>query len=106
MRIVDEEVFGPIAPVITVPDEDAAVAMANTSEFGLGGSVWTGNLARGEAMARAIDSGTVFVNSITRSDPRMPFGGVKNSGLGRELGRYGLLEFVNVKGVNIYRHGG
>ena len=106
MRLVDEEVFGPIAPIIVVPDEGAAVAMANASEFGLGGSVWTRDLVRGERVARAVDSGTLFVNSITKSDPRMPFGGVKNSGLGRELGRYGLLEFVNVKGVNIYRHGG
>ncbi len=106
MRLADEEVFGPIAPVLTVADEDEAVALANSSEFGLGGSVWTADLVRGERIARLIESGTVFVNSITKSDPRMPFGGVKNSGLGRELGRYGLLEFVNVKGVNVYRHGG
>jgi len=106
MRLVDEEVFGPIAPVIAVKDEAAAIALANRSEFGLGGSVWTRDLARGERVARAVESGTLFVNSITKSDPRMPFGGVKNSGLGRELGRYGLLEFVNVKGLNIYRHGG
>ena len=106
MRLVDEEVFGPIAPVIAVKDEAAAIALANRSEFGLGGSVWTRDLARGERVARAVESGSLFVNSITKSDPRMPFGGVKNRGLGRELGRYGLLEFVNVKGVNIYRHGG
>jgi len=105
MRIVDEEVFGPIAPIITVKDEAAAIALANSSEFGLGGSVWTRDLARGERVARAVESGTLFVNSITKSDPRMPFGGVKNSGLGRELGRYGLMEFVNVKGLNIYNHG-
>jgi len=105
MRLVDEEVFGPIAPIITVPDETAAVALANASEFGLGGSIWTKDLERGERIARAVESGTVFVNSITKSDPRMPFGGVKHSGLGRELGRYGLMEFVNIKGVNIYRHG-
>ncbi|MCB1182424.1 NAD-dependent succinate-semialdehyde dehydrogenase [bacterium] len=106
MRIVDEEVFGPIAPVIAVPDEAAAIALANASEFGLGGSVWTADVDRGERVARQVESGTVFVNSITKSDPRMPFGGVKNSGLGRELGRWGLLEFVNVKGLNVYRHGG
>ena len=82
-----------------------AVALANISEFGLGGSVWTRDLACGERVARAVESGTLFVNSITKSDPRMPFGGVKNSGLGRELGRYGLMEFVNVKGINLYRHG-
>ncbi len=105
MRLVDEEVFGPIAPIIAVRDEAEAVALANSSEFGLGGSIWTRDLERGDRIARLVESGTVFVNSITKSDPRMPFGGVKNSGLGRELGRYGLLEFVNVKGVNIYRHG-
>jgi succinate-semialdehyde dehydrogenase/glutarate-semialdehyde dehydrogenase len=105
MRVVREEVFGPIAPVIVVKDADEAVRVANDSEFGLGGSVWTADLARGEAIARRLESGTVFVNSIVKSDPRMPFGGVKKSGLGRELSRFGLLEFVNVKGLNIYKHG-
>ena len=89
--------------MITVEGVDAAVALANSSEFGLGGSVWTRDLERGECLARQVESGTLFVNSITKSDPRMPFGGVKNSGLGRELSHYGLKEFVNVKGVNIYR---
>ena len=105
MRLVDEEVFGPIAPIIRVQDEAEAVALANASEFGLGGSVWTRDLARGERVARQVESGTLFVNSITKSDPRMPFGGVKNSGLGRELSHFGLKEFVNVKGLNIYEHG-
>jgi len=105
MRLVDEEVFGPIAPIIIVNDEAEAVALANASEFGLGGSVWTRDLVRGERLAREVDSGTLFVNSITKSDPRMPFGGVKNSGLGRELSHYGLKEFVNVKGINVYDHG-
>jgi succinate-semialdehyde dehydrogenase/glutarate-semialdehyde dehydrogenase len=103
MRLAREEVFGPIAPVLVVDDETAAVALANDSEFGLGGSVWTRDLARGERVARRLESGTVFVNSFTKSDPRMPFGGVKRSGLGRELGRFGLREFVNIKGVNVYR---
>jgi len=105
MRLVDEEVFGPIAPIITVRDEVEAIALANSSEFGLGGSVWTRDLARGARLARQVESGTLFVNSITKSDPRMPFGGVKNSGLGRELSHYGLKEFVNVKGINLYDHG-
>jgi succinate-semialdehyde dehydrogenase/glutarate-semialdehyde dehydrogenase len=105
MRLVDEEVFGPIAPILTVRDEAAAVRLANASEFGLGGSVWTRDLARGEQVARQVESGTLFVNSITKSDPRMPFGGVKNSGLGRELSQFGLKEFVNIKGINIYDHG-
>ncbi len=105
MRLVDEEVFGPIAPIITVKDEAEAIALANSSEFGLGGSVWTRDLERGIRVARQVESGTLFVNSITKSDPRMPFGGVKNSGLGRELSHYGLKEFVNVKGINLYDHG-
>ncbi len=102
MRVMREEVFGPIAPVMACDDEDQAVALANATEFGLGGSVWTRDLARGEAVARRLECGTVFVNSIVKSDPRMPFGGVKMSGLGRELGRFGLREFVNIKGLNIY----
>jgi succinate-semialdehyde dehydrogenase/glutarate-semialdehyde dehydrogenase len=102
MRLADEEVFGPIAPVIVVADEEEAIAVANASEFGLGGSVWTRDLDRGRRVARRIESGTVFVNHFTKSDPRMPFGGVKKSGLGRELSRFGLYEFVNVKGINVY----
>ncbi len=105
MRIVREEVFGPIAPIIVVQDEAEAIAVANGSEFGLGGSVWTADLERGERVARQLEVGTAFVNSIVKSDPRMPFGGVKKSGLGRELSHFGLREFVNIKGLNIYRQG-
>lgn len=105
MRLFREEVFGPVAPVIVVEDEREAVALANDSEFGLGGSVWTRDLERGVRIAREIESGTLFVNSFTKSDPRMPFGGVKLSGLGRELSEYGLKEFVNIKGINVYAHG-
>ncbi len=105
MAVAREEVFGPIAPILVVKDEAAAVALANDSEFGLGGSVWTRDLERGIRVARQVESGTLFVNSITKSDPRMPFGGVKKSGLGRELSKYGLKEFVNVKGINVYGHG-
>ncbi len=102
MRVVREEVFGPIAPIIVVKDEDEAVRVANDSEFGLGGSVWTADVERGEKVARRLEVGTAFVNSFVKSDPRMPFGGVKTSGLGRELGRFGLHEFVNIKGINVY----
>jgi acyl-CoA reductase-like NAD-dependent aldehyde dehydrogenase len=105
MRIVREEVFGPIAPVLVVPDEDEAIRAANASEFGLGSSIWTRDLERGKHLARRVEAGMVFVNSMVKSDPRMPFGGVKRSGIGRELGRYGLREFVNVKGINVYDHG-
>jgi succinate-semialdehyde dehydrogenase/glutarate-semialdehyde dehydrogenase len=104
MKVVTEEVFAPAAPVIEFHSDEEAITIANSTEFGLGGSVWTRDLNRGEQLARRIESGAVFVNSITKSDPRMPFGGVKKSGIGRELAKFGLKEFVNVKGLNIYEH--
>jgi len=104
MPVVREEVFGPVAPVLVARDEEEAIRLANDSLFGLGASVWTRDLARGERFVRRIEAGTTFVNSVVRSDPRMPFGGVKLSGIGRELSRYGLREFVNVKGINVYDH--
>ncbi len=104
MRVVEEESFCPVAPVITVKDEEEAIRVANDTEFGLGGSVWTRDLERGVRLARRIEAGTLFVNNITKSDPRMPFGGIKRSGLGRELSRFGIREFVNVKAVNVYEH--
>lgn len=103
MAVWRDEVFGPIAPVLAVADDEEAVRVANDSVFGLGGSVWTRDLDRGERLARRLEAGTVFVNSIVKSDPRMPFGGVKQSGLGRELSWHGLREFTNVQGVNVYR---
>ena len=102
MAVWRDEVFGPIAPVMAVADDEEAVRLANASVFGLGGCVWTRDLDRGERLARRLEAGTVFVNSIVKSDPRMPFGGVKQSGLGRELSWHGLREFTNVQGVNIY----
>lgn len=102
MKVLTEEVFGPVAPIIVAKDEVEAIKIANSSEFGLGGSVWTRDIDRGERVAREIETGAVFVNSITKSDPRMPFGGVKKSGIGRELAQFGLKEFVNIKGLNIY----
>jgi succinate-semialdehyde dehydrogenase/glutarate-semialdehyde dehydrogenase len=102
MRVWHEEVFGPVAPVMAVPDAEEALRVANDSVFGLGGSVWTGDAARGEALARRLECGSAFVNSIVKSDPRMPFGGVKESGLGRELSWFGLRAFTNVKGLNLY----
>ena len=100
--VVDEEVFAPCAPVIVFRNDDEAIAIANDTVFGLGGSVWTKDVVKGERIARQIDAGTVFVNSVVKSDPRMPFGGIKKSGIGRELSHYGLKEFVNVKGINVY----
>jgi succinate-semialdehyde dehydrogenase/glutarate-semialdehyde dehydrogenase len=94
-----EEVFGPAAAVFRVEDEEEAIEVANDSDFGLGGSVWTEDLDRGRRLARRVRSGCVFVNELTKSDPRIPFGGVKNSGFGRELSEQGIKEFVNEKTV-------
>ena len=102
MRLWREEVFGPVAPVIEVRDAEQALRLANDSDFGLGGSVWTADAARGEDLARRLACGSAFVNSIVKSDPRLPFGGVKNSGLGRELAWFGLRAFTNVKSLNLY----
>ncbi len=99
MPAFDEEVFGPVAAVIRVKDEAQAVRAANASRYGLGAAVWTADPARGERLARDLEVGSVFVNGLVKSDPRLPFGGVKLSGYGRELSEYGLKEFVNVKTV-------
>ena len=104
MPVATEEVFGPVAPVLVAADEEEAIRIANQTPFGLGGSVWTRDLERGRRVAGRIEAGTVFVNSIVKSDPRMPFGGIKASGLGRELSWHGLREFVNVKGISLYGH--
>ena len=102
MRVLREETFGPVAPLLTVPDLASAIHEANDSEFGLGASLWTQDLARADDLAREIESGLVFINGAVKSDPRMPFGGVKHSGVGRELSRYGLLEMVNIKTVEVF----
>ena len=99
MEVVRQEVFGPAAPVIVVSNEEEAIREANNSEFGLGASIWTNNIERGIRLARQVDSGMVSVNEMVRSDPRLPFGGVKKSGIGRELSEFGIKEFVNIKSV-------
>jgi succinate-semialdehyde dehydrogenase/glutarate-semialdehyde dehydrogenase len=99
MKVLTEEVFGPIAPIIVVKDEDEAVRAANNTEYGLGASVWSRNIERAERLAARLETGTVAINDMVKSDPRLPFGGVKKSGIGRELSHYGLKEFVNVKTV-------
>src|SRR3954454_21505564 len=102
MEIAQEEVFGPVAPIITVDDEKEAIRIANDSKFGLGASIWTRNLDKAERLSSMAESGMVTVNNVVVSDPRVPFGGVKNSGFGRELSRFGMLEFVNIKSVRLY----
>jgi len=102
MEIAQEEVFGPVAPIITVDDEKEAIRIANDSKFGLGASIWTQDLDKAERLSSMAQSGMVTVNNVVVSDPRVPFGGVKNSGFGRELSRFGMLEFVNIKSVRLY----
>ena len=102
MSIVQEEVFGPVAPIIVTGDEAEAVELANNSDYGLGASIWTQDLDKAERFSSSVESGIVSVNNVVASDPRVPFGGVKKSGFGRELSRYGMLEFVNIKSVRFY----
>src|SRR5438874_3723434 len=99
MAAFDEETFGPVAAVIRAKDDADAMRLANRSQFGLGASVWTQDRTRAERLAAQIESGSVFVNGIVKSDPRVPFGGIKRSGYGRELSEYGIREFVNIKTV-------
>jgi acyl-CoA reductase-like NAD-dependent aldehyde dehydrogenase len=102
MSIAQEEVFGPVAPIIVANDEAEAIEFANDSEYGLGASIWTQDLDKAERFSSSVESGIVSVNNVVASDPRVPFGGVKKSGFGRELSRYGMLEFVNIKSVRFY----
>jgi len=101
MPAFNEELFGPVASIITAKDEHEAIFLANINRYGLGAAVWTKDLERGERIGRQINSGSVFINSLVKSDPRFPFGGVKKSGYGRELSKYGMHEFVNVKTIFI-----
>lgn len=94
-----EEIFGPVFSIIKVKNEEEAIQIANDSKFGLGGSVWTKSSQKGIDIARKIESGAVFINGLVKSDPRLPFGGIKNSGYGRELSLLGIMEFVNAKTI-------
>jgi acyl-CoA reductase-like NAD-dependent aldehyde dehydrogenase len=99
MPVLSEEVFGPAVPVVRAADADAAVRLANETRFGLGSNIWTSDLERGQELALRLDAGHTAVNGMTTSDPRLPFGGVKDSGYGRELSTHGIHEFVNVHAV-------
>jgi succinate-semialdehyde dehydrogenase/glutarate-semialdehyde dehydrogenase len=99
MPAFDEETFGPVAAVIRADGTEEAIELANRSRFGLGASIWTSDPIRAEALASEVEAGSVFVNGIVKSDPRLPFGGIKTSGYGRELADVGIREFVNIKTV-------
>jgi len=102
MPAYDDELFGPVAAIIKVKDEEEAISVANDSVFGLGAAVFTNDNSRGEQLAKTkIDAGACFVNSFVKSDPRLPFGGIKESGYGRELSYFGIREFVNIKSVYV-----
>ncbi|MEK7075511.1 MAG: aldehyde dehydrogenase family protein, partial [Patescibacteria group bacterium] len=107
MPVYDQETFGPVLAVIIFDDstEDRgfseAMSLANDTEFGLGASVWTKDIALAKKATREIEAGSVFVNTPVKSDPRLPFGGIKRSGYGRELSSYGIREFVNIKSIRI-----
>ncbi|HYX57130.1 MAG TPA: NAD-dependent succinate-semialdehyde dehydrogenase [Nitrososphaeraceae archaeon] len=102
MRIAQEETFGPVAPITVVENEIEAMNLANDSQYGLGASIWTQNLEKADKYSKIVEAGVVSVNNVVASDPRVPFGGVKKSGFGRELSRYGMLEFVNIKSIRYY----
>lgn len=99
MPAYDDEIFGPVASLIKAKDEEDAIRIANDSPFGLGASIWTNDFKKAKQMATDIESGCIFINGMVKSDPRLPFGGIKNSGYGRELSHYGIKEFVNIKSV-------
>jgi len=99
MPVFTEETFGPVMAIVVVENEEKAIELANKSNFGLGASIWTQDRDKGIRLARKIEAGAVFINGLVKSDPRLPFGGIKNSGYGRELSNYGIKEFVNIKTI-------
>jgi len=103
MPVFDAETFGPVGAIIAARDADHAVELANQSDYGLSGNLWTGDVERGKQLARRLVTGGVFINGWSASDPRVPIGGVKHSGFGRELSHFGLREFVNAQTVWVDR---
>jgi succinate-semialdehyde dehydrogenase/glutarate-semialdehyde dehydrogenase len=101
MPAFDEETFGPMASVILADDESDAVRLANESKYGLAASIWTRDIQKGVDLAKQLEAGGVFINALVKSDPRLPFGGIKKSGYGRELNRHGIMEFVNIKTIAV-----
>ena len=102
MSAFDDELFGPVAVIISAEDETDAINLANKTNYGLGAAVFTNDIERGEEIAmNELEAGSCFVNDFVKSDPRLPFGGIKESGYGRELSEFGILEFVNIKTVVI-----
>jgi len=101
MRVIREETFGPVVPVIPVKNIKEAIKLANDSPYGLGASIWTGDLEKAENIAKELRVGMVWVNDTNTVYPQLPWGGVKESGIGKELSKYGILEFVNIKPVII-----
>jgi succinate-semialdehyde dehydrogenase len=99
MAAFDEETFGPVAAITVADSAEHAITLANTSDYGLGGSLWTADIDRAQRMARRLETGGVFINGYPASNPRIPVGGVKNSGYGRELSHFGLREFTNAQAV-------
>jgi len=101
MPVYDEETFGPVAALIEVNDEKEAIHVANDTGYGLGASIWTNNVKKAEQLSKHLQAGNVFINEMVKSDPRLPFGGMKKSGYGRELSHYGIKEFVNIQTVYV-----
>jgi succinate-semialdehyde dehydrogenase / glutarate-semialdehyde dehydrogenase len=99
MPVFAEETFGPVAAVVRARNTVEAISLANRSQYGLGAALWTRDLDAARALARQVEAGSVFINGMVASDPRLPFGGIKRSGYGRELGKFGIREFVNIKTV-------
>jgi succinate-semialdehyde dehydrogenase/glutarate-semialdehyde dehydrogenase len=101
MPAFDEETFGPMAAIILANDESDAVRLANDSKYGLAASIWTRDIQKGVDLAKQMEAGGVFINALVKSDPRLPFGGIKKSGYGRELDGHGIMEFVNIKTIAV-----